>query len=371
MTAGDRIKVLITQKRYHPNSIGIVRGLKRRGHDVHILVHGKGSPTEDYTDVEPVRIPYGRLSSSLLRLVGGSHTRNRYAIPSMIEMWSAIRRCEPDVVILKKGRLPNLIAGVMAALVGSRRVLLTNDPPRSREKWWRALLLSTGVLPSVLIATSARCPGALGMDKGNGAWYRPYPIELPSNARKPREHGEPLKLLMVGKFSSERKRLIWLVEAATKAGLDPDTTRLTIVGTGREDGPGPTHLRETAARLGWADALTLHFNVPQGEMSAIYRDHDVFVMTARDEPFGMVVTEAMAHGLAVISSDTVGGSDCITHGKNGFVYSTDDCDELAAYLLQLAGAPELVDRIGADARKTIAEQCSPEAFARLIESLAN
>lgn len=369
MIAGDDIKVLIIQKRYHPNSIGIVRGLIRRGHDVRMFVHAKGSTTEDCSDAEPVRIPYGRMSSSLLGLLGGSHARNRYALPSMMGLWRAIRSYDPDVVILKKGRLPNLIAGVMAAVVGSRRVLLTDDPPRTREKWWRALLLRTGILPSVCLSTNARCPGALGMDKVNRAWYRPYPIELPSDARAPRKDGGPLKLLMVGKFRSHRKRLTWLVEAAARAGLDPGSTRLTIVGTGSENGPGPTYLRETAARLGWADSLTLHFNVPQRDMGAIYRDHDVFVMTARDEPFGMVVMEAMAHGLAVISGDSVGASDCITHERNGLIYASDDQDQLVAQLQRLDGSPELLERLGAEARNTIATHCTPEAFADLIEGL--
>lgn len=363
------IRILIIQKRFHPNSIAIVRGLRRRGHTVAMLVHGKGSVTEDYSDVDPVQVPYGRFSSRLLQTLAGSHIRNRYALPSFLGLWRELRSFQPDLVILKKGRLSNVIASTMAGLLGGKRILLANNPAAVRGKWWRVGLTAVGILPSVRVTTSAHRPGALEEEKVAGAWYRPYPIELPESGRSLRQQGEPLRLLMVGKFNSARKRLDWLLRAAHQAGLEPGSTRLTLVGTGREGGSEVPALRALADSLGWSASLKFHFNVPQAEMGAFYRKHDIFVMTARDEPFGMVVVEAMAHGLAVLSGDTVGASDCITHERNGLVYASDDLDQLAGQLRRLADSPDLLERLGAEARDTIAMQCTPEAFAEFIEGL--
>jgi len=304
---------------------------------------------------------------SLFRLIGREHLRNRYAFPSVYGLWGEVYGFRPDVVIFKKSRLPNLIAGVMAALLGSRRLLLKNRPPETGS-WPRRFLIFIGILPSVYITTSARRPGALGLGTVNGALYRPYPIELPALSRTRRAHGSPLRLLMVGSYGNARKRLSWLLEASIKAGLDPRTTTLTIVGTGSNTGQLAQHMDALAREAGWGGSFNLLFNIPQNQMSSIYCDHDVFIMTAKDEPFGMVVMEAMAHGLAVVSNDTVGASDCITHEVNGLIYKSSDLDDLVVQVKRLADSPELLEQLGVAAKTTIATQCTPEAFAEMIEN---
>jgi glycosyltransferase involved in cell wall biosynthesis len=364
------MKILFIQHRFHPNSIGIVRGLIQRGHSVKMVVHGKGSPTENYTDLDPECVPYDRISESLLLYFWGRSARHRYAFPSLMRLWNAIHNFKPDVVILKQGRLTNVIASIMAAIVGSRRILLTNSPPRLRETCFRKILFFMRILPSIRITTSACLPGALSMEKVNGAWYRPYPIEVDSFENISRPINCTLRLLMVGKFSIARKRLHWLIQAADAAGLDKNRTKITIVGSGKEGSAYSIQLRELAHSLGWAESLTLLFNVPQSDMKAVYIDHDIFVMTARDEPFGMVVIEAMAYGLAVICSDTVGASDCITHGQNGLIYASDDFYQLKDQLQQVAKSQDYLNRLGSEAQITIRKHCSPNAFAELVERVA-
>jgi glycosyltransferase involved in cell wall biosynthesis len=364
------MKILIIQKRFHPNSRGIIRGLREAGHDVAMIVHHGSDETFD--ECVPVVVPYIKSLDSLLRSIKGLRLRNRVGIPHLFQLIRATRASKPDLVILKKSRLPSILSGLIAVSVGARRILLTNSPPLAAEErgGLGALLRGTGIITKRRITTTAGRPGALAERMVNGAWFCPYPIELPEISHRRVDDTGPLRLLMVGKFSSARKRLPWLIEAAAAAGLSPSDTQITIVGSGRDDSSGAQALRETAERLGWADALTMRFSIPHDSMGEVYAANDIFVMTARDEPFGMVVVEAMAHRLPVICSDSVGGASCITHGQNGLIFPSDSLPGLTEELRRLAASPSERAKLGAAARETIEQECSPIAFARLIEEVA-
>lgn len=76
------------------------------------------------------------------------------------------------------------------------------------------------------------------------------------------------------------------------------------------------------------------------ELKRYYRAADVFVMPTREDIWGLVVNEAMAEGLPVLSSDRcTSGLELIENGKNGYVYSCEDTDALGDYISQLAAQP--------------------------------
>ena len=61
----------------------------------------------------------------------------------------------------------------------------------------------------------------------------------------------------------------------------------------------------------------------QTELKKIYSTNDYFVMTSNYETWGLVINEAMASGLPVISSLNSGAAhDLIKHNKNGYIYRT-------------------------------------------------
>jgi glycosyltransferase involved in cell wall biosynthesis len=68
----------------------------------------------------------------------------------------------------------------------------------------------------------------------------------------------------------------------------------------------------------------------------------------------MVISEAMATGLPVITSRTAGAAELITHGLDGWL--TDDpwdVEAVTAGLRELAGNPARREAMGASARRTI------------------
>jgi len=81
---------------------------------------------------------------------------------------------------------------------------------------------------------------------------------------------------------------------------------------------------------------------------------DVFLFPTLWEPYGMVISEAMATGLPVITSKTAGAAELITHDRDGWL--TDDPWDVAAVtagLQELAGDAARRQAMGSAARTTI------------------
>jgi glycosyltransferase involved in cell wall biosynthesis len=65
-------------------------------------------------------------------------------------------------------------------------------------------------------------------------------------------------------------------------------------------------------------------SVTQAQLFAALAQADVLVFPTLSDGFGMVVSEALAHGVPVIVSDRAGAADRIEHGRNGFVVPAGD-----------------------------------------------
>jgi glycosyltransferase involved in cell wall biosynthesis len=72
------------------------------------------------------------------------------------------------------------------------------------------------------------------------------------------------------------------------------------------------------------------------ELAGSYAAADLLVLASRAETYGMVVTEALAHGLPVIAADVGGVTEALGHGADGvrpgLLVAPDDATELAAAL---------------------------------------
>lgn len=96
---------------------------------------------------------------------------------------------------------------------------------------------------------------------------------------------------------------------------------------------------------------------------------DAFVFPTRADTYGLVIDEAMASGLPVISSDAVGElADRVEPGVTGAIIPAGDVPALARAMESYAADPVEVRRLGANARARM-EGHTPEAWARAVSRI--
>lgn len=141
----------------------------------------------------------------------------------------------------------------------------------------------------------------------------------------------------------------------------PDATMLLVGGPHEFDPSCAEELGEQARRLGRNGRVLLVGQQPNPEewMQAM----DVFVHTSQNEPFGMVVIEAMALGKAVVASAEGGPTEVITDGVNGLLSAYGDAPALAGAILRLLGDDQLRSSIG-EAGKRRAQDFTVQHYAR-------
>ena len=128
------------------------------------------------------------------------------------------------------------------------------------------------------------------------------------------------------------------------------------------DGPARSALLQCAAAINPGSIHLVGFSQRE-QLAAYYALADVFVFPTHTDPWGLVVNEAMACGLPVISSAAAGcAADLVESGWNGRVFTAGDVGQLACAMNELASDAELRSLMGRRSRERI-EQYSPEAWA--------
>jgi len=110
----------------------------------------------------------------------------------------------------------------------------------------------------------------------------------------------------------------------------------------------------TSLLAGRSARLSIRPTIPRARLMEEYRRHDVLVMPTLSDGFGMVISEAMSQGLAVITTDQAGASSFIESGRNGLVIPAGSASALAAALTWSAGHRDELRAMGAAARVTAA-----------------
>lgn len=78
------------------------------------------------------------------------------------------------------------------------------------------------------------------------------------------------------------------------------------------------------------------------ELKDYYIAADVFCLQTRGDVWGLVVNEAMAYGLPVITTDKcVAGIELIEDDKNGYVIPVEDYELLAEKIMKIGGNKQL------------------------------
>jgi starch synthase len=101
--------------------------------------------------------------------------------------------------------------------------------------------------------------------------------------------------------------------------------------------------------------------VPQSELPAIFGQCDVFVFPSYSEGFALVLLQAMACGLPIITTSSTAGPDLLAEGGGGWLISRGNVEQLAQTMSGCIGSSDKVRQEGRRARE-IAERFSWEEY---------
>jgi len=108
------------------------------------------------------------------------------------------------------------------------------------------------------------------------------------------------------------------------------------------------------------------------ELPRFYAHAGCFIHPALEEPWGLVINEAMASGLPVLSSDNVGAAEeLVDDGMNGWKFSPENVAGMAAVMQTISAFNFPLSAFGAASRRILEARSPTRAFgeglARLLK----
>ncbi len=178
-------------------------------------------------------------------------------------------------------------------------------------------------------------------------------------------HSETVRIIAAGRYVN-KKRFQDLIAAANLLNEERLPVEIHIYG----QGPLKEELQVRIQRdqlnnvfiHGWATNLHEKF-----------RQSDIFCLTSSEEPFGLVIGEAMLCELPVVTTDTDGPLDLLgsedPQAQGGIIYPAGDVKALAAALSGLSVDSELRTKIGKAGRNNILDHFSIDALASKLNTM--
>ena len=149
--------------------------------------------------------------------------------------------------------------------------------------------------------------------------YNPLTL-IPGNISQ----GNSKKFLAVGRFSRKHKGFDILIKAFSIFAKRNREWTLDIVGEGVEE----SLYTQMIAEYGLQNKITIHPFT--NYIQSYYSNAQVYVLSSRWEGFGLVLVEAMAHGLPVVSSDLPTSKEIM--GDFGLYFENENIQQLAQRL---------------------------------------
>jgi glycosyltransferase involved in cell wall biosynthesis len=226
-------------------------------------------------------------------------------------------------------RPPNGDAGAVRAR--EREVLEAAAAVVTTSAWTRRRLVELYELPADRVHVAEPGVDTVGLAPGTAA-------------------GEAL--LCVGAVTPDKGHDVLVDALATAADLP---WRCACVGSLDRDPAFADAMRRRAREGGLGDRVRFTGPRTGPELDRTYAAADLLVLPSRAETYGMVVTEALAHGLPVVAADVGGVAEALGHGEDGtrpgLLVPPGDPAALGAALRAWLGDAELRGRLRRAARE--------------------
>ena len=172
-------------------------------------------------------------------------------------------------------------------------------------------------------------------------------------------------LVSIGRLSKE-KGMDDLLKIFKKISTKKPNLKLNIIG----DGPEKDNLLMLSKELKLGDKVSFHGFQNKEYINNILNDSSIYLMTSRTESFGLVLIEAMSHGIPCIAFDSAqGANEIVEDNVNGYLIKNRNFDEYVNKVFQVLDDSSLRKKLGKSARES-SKEYSPsvalEKWSKLI-----
>ncbi len=302
----------------------LASGLTRRGHAVTLATDYGAAENDCYLDAR-------------VRLVelDANHAK------AVLALTRLLRDERFDITVSALGA-SNLKHTLAACLAGRRRRAVISyhgffdAEPRflSRLSFWltpvTTRIVGRAVAVSLALRTNLvdvwRADAARTIYVQNPVAFGPPAVAPTETALRARE-----KIVLACGRLNAGKNFVGLLRAF--AQVEPQTARLVILGEGEDR----AHIEAEIARLGLGARVELPGYV--AKPWDWYEKAACLAVSSLSESFGMVIVEALAHGLPVVSTDCGGTREVLDNGRIGALVPIGDEDALAAGISRALADP--------------------------------
>ena len=187
----------------------------------------------------------------------------------------------------------------------------------------------------------------------------------PRAGREIGETADPPVLLYHGRVD-RRKGVLELIDAVDRLHRKGTALRLIISGIG----PDLEAARAASAARSLDRVIEFSDYVDYDAVPDVYRRADLFVSPTWSEGFSNTILEAMASGLPIVASRSVGVVDCLTDDENALFHEVHDIDGLARQIRRLIGDRALRRRLAENALSEVQQKYQwPIVAGQVVERL--
>ena len=179
---------------------------------------------------------------------------------------------------------------------------------------------------------------------------------------------DPIVFANVGRFVPWKNQAHFLRAAAHVNRVLP-SAQYWLVGTSVTGKPTRyvQRLQALAAGLGIANRVRLIGW--REDMGSLWSQITCLVHTARREPFGRVIIEAMAHGIPVIAVNACGPAEILADGSAGLLIAPERLEELVDAMCRIATDPRLARDTASAGRRKVAACFTADRTADAVDEL--
>jgi glycosyltransferase involved in cell wall biosynthesis len=190
----------------------------------------------------------------------------------------------------------------------------------------------------------------------------PNPVPRPAIEPTYRD-GAACHILFLGTLS-DKKGVPELLSALASPIMSGRHWRLTMAGTGEIE-----PYANQAKRLGIDGRIDFAGWTSEERTQALLASADMLVLPSHVECLPMVVLEAMAYGLPVVTTPVGATAEVITDGETGFLVPVGDIEAVARAIARLIDEPLLRRRLGEAARVRFCRDFDLDVFDRRIRAI--